>query len=119
MKINLKVGLHNFIARKYIFGAGDSKEKSLTLKNACISHGANFPSSLQQEDSPRTCVAGGLIVISMKHAFLTTDKELCNMRPIIDSLVEEGKLEIVEDRTVESYYFGHSGHIFVLHKSSP
>ena len=56
------------------------------------------------------------MIIVMGHPYTLTDPDLMQLRPIIQSMVEEGKITVLEDYLFSGYALAIDGLALVLHK---
>ena len=57
---------------------------------------------------------GGYVVNVMRAMLLDGDKEFRQIKPLVQNLVEEGKVEILEDYEYEGYFANYKGHVYVM-----
>lgn len=50
----------------------------------------------------------------MRAMLLDGDKEFRQIKPLVQNLVEEGKVEILEDYEYEGYFANYKGHVYVM-----
>lgn len=59
---------------------------------------------------------GGFAIIATRASYMTIDKDLAQLRPIIQEMEKQGEIRIVEDREFDNYFINLTGQLFVLQK---
>ena len=61
-------------------------------------------------------ILGGYIINLMSAVHLVDSDDTKQLKPLVQQLENEGKLEVIEDSTVPNYYKQQDGHLYVLRK---
>lgn len=59
---------------------------------------------------------GGYVVIVMGNRYTVEDEDLMQVKPIIQSMVAEKKIELLEEYTFDGYFTTYDGLVMVLKK---
>jgi len=116
----LKVGIEKGYYKKgynQFFGLDSGIEKD--SYDIIFSVGAFVPNHIKAVAVKEVCritKPGGFAIIATRASYMTIDKDLAQLRPIIQEMERQGEIRIVEDREFDNYFINLTGQLFVLQK---